>query len=307
MDKARLAVNLGALRLKNPVMTASGTFGYGLEFAPYGNLDDLGGIVVKGISLQPRQGNPMPRVAESAGGMLNAVGLQNIGVEAFIKEKLPKLPWKSTSIVVNIYAQDAAGFAELADILAAEEGVAALEVNISCPNVSAGGIQFGQDPRMAAEVTESVKKKAGRKPVAVKLSPNVTDITVIAKAVEEAGADILTCINTLRGLAVDVKSRKPRMANVVGGLSGPAIKPVALRCVQQVCAAVSIPVIGVGGIACAEDILEFIMVGATAVQIGTANFIRPDSAFIMLRQLPELMAQYNISSLEAFRGALQLP
>lgn len=287
-------------------MTASGTFGYGLEFAPYGDLPELGAIVVKGLSLKPRQGNPMPRVAETTAGMLNAVGLQNVGVEVFIKEKLPKLPWRDTAVIPNIYAQDADSFAELAAILAAEDGIAALEVNISCPNVQAGGIQFGQDPAMAAKVTSAVKKRAGQKPVIVKLSPNVTDITVIARAVAEAGADVISCINTLRAISVDIRTRKPRLANLVGGLSGPAVKPVALRCVHQVCQAVSIPVIGVGGIVTAEDILEFILVGASAVQIGTANFLRPDAAFNMVKELPILMQELNIANLAEYRGSLQV-
>ncbi|MEA4858552.1 dihydroorotate dehydrogenase [Solidesulfovibrio sp.] len=298
------AVRLAGLALKNPVMTASGTFGYGLEFAPYGDLRNLGGIVVKGLSLKPRLGNPMPRIAETPCGMLNAIGLQNCGVATFLRDKLPRLPHDATPIVANLYACDADEFAELAGVLAAAEGVAALEVNISCPNVKAGGIAFGQDPAMAGRLTEAVKKRAGDKPVWVKLSPNVTDIVAVARAAVLGGADALTCINTLTGMAVDIRSRKPRLANVIGGLSGPAIKPVALRCVWQVCQAVSAPVIAVGGISSAEDVLEFILVGAHAVQIGTANFMRPDMAFHIAERLPALMAALGIDSLDAYRGTL---
>ena len=298
-------VRLPGLTLRNPVMTASGTFGYGLEFAPYGDLRTLGGIVVKGLSLVPRQGNPMPRLAETPCGMLNAIGLQNCGVEVFLRDKLPRLPWRETPIVANLYACDAGEFADLAGVLAATPGIAALEVNISCPNVKAGGIAFGQDPSMAGRLTEAVKKRAGNTPVWVKLSPNVTDIVAVARAAVMGGADALTCINTLTGLSVDIRTRRSRLANGIGGLSGPAIKPVALRCVWQVCRAVSVPVIGVGGIASAEDVLEFVLVGAHAVQIGTANFIRPDMAFRIAARLPRLMAELGIENLESYRGTLQ--
>ena len=301
-----LRVDLAGLSLKNPVLTASGTFGYGLEFAPYGDLRELGGIVVKGLSLAPRQGNPMPRLAETPCGMLNAVGLQNCGVEVFLRDKLPKLPWRETAVLANLYACDADEFAQLAGILAHEAGVAALEVNISCPNVKAGGALFGQDPGQAARVTEAVKARAGNKPVMVKLSPNVTDIAGVAKAVEGAGADAISLINTLTAMAVDIRTRRPRLANVIGGLSGPAVKPVALRCVWQVARAVAIPVVGLGGITTAEDILEFILVGAKAVQVGTANFLRPDTAFQLVRDLEKLVAELGITSWEEFRGGLKI-
>lgn len=294
------------LFLKNPVLTASGTFGYGAEFAPYGDLTSLGGIIVKGLSLVPRAGNPTPRIAETAAGMLNAVGLQNDGVESFVRDKLPHLPWRDVPIIANIYATAPEDFAELGAILGAEEGVAALEVNISCPNVKEGGVLFGQDPKLAAAVTSAVRKAAPNKPLIVKLSPNVTDITAIARAAEDAGADILSCINTLSGMAVDLRTRRPRLANIIGGLSGPAIKPVALRCVWQVCRAVNIPVIGLGGISCAEDVLEFILVGAHAVQIGTANFMRPDFAFDVARELPAVCERLGVSSLEELRGTLKV-
>lgn len=292
------------LHFKNPVLTASGTFGYGEEFAHYGDLASLGGIVVKGLSLKPRAGNPTPRVAETAAGMLNAVGLQNDGVEAFLKYKLPRLPWKDVPIIANLYATSPEEFAELASILSAEPGVAALEVNISCPNVKEGGILFGQDPVLAARVTAAACKAAGNTPVIVKLSPNVTDIVHMAKAVEDAGAHALSCINTLSGMAVDIYSRKPLLANVIGGLSGPAIKPVALRCVWQVSRAVSIPVIGIGGITTAQDVLEFILAGAHAVQIGTGNFISPDCSFQIVKELPALCQKLGITSWDQWRGSL---
>jgi len=299
-----MKVALNGLELKNPVMTASGTFGYGLEFAPYGDLRALGAIVVKGLSLKPRPGNPMPRIAETPAGMLNAIGLENVGLERFLTGRLPALPWRETPVIANLYACDPDEFAELAGILAGHEGVAALEVNISCPNVKAGGMAFGQDPLQAAKVTSAVKKRAGNKPVMVKLSPNVADIAVMARAVEDAGADILSLINTLTGMAVDVRTRKPRLANIIGGLSGPAIKPVGLRCVWQASRAVKIPVVGLGGISSGLDILEYILVGAHAVQVGTANFLRPDLVFTLVEELPPLCREMGIDDLAAFRGSL---
>ena len=295
-----------SLHLKNPVLTASGTFGYGMEFAPYGDLTSLGGIIVKGLSLLPRDGNPCPRIVETTAGMLNAVGLQNDGVEAFCKEKLPRLPWQHLPVIANLYATSPAEFGELAARLDAEEGVAALEVNVSCPNVKSGGILFGQDPGLAAAVTRAVRDAAPNKPLIIKLSPNVTDIALMARSVQDAGADMISCINTLSGMAVDVARRTPRLANVIGGLSGPAIKPVALRCVWQVCNAVKIPVIGIGGITCAQDVLEFILVGAYAVEVGTMNFVRPDAAFRIAEELPHLCQQLGIKNLAEFRGTLQL-
>ena len=263
--------NTKPLVFKNPILTASGTFGYGVEFANYGDLTHLGGIVVKGLSLKPRPGNPLPRVAETPCGMLNAVGLQNDGVESFLKNKLPRLPWHETPVIANLYATSPAEFAELAGILAAEEGIAGLEVNISCPNVKNGGVLFGQDPVLAAEVTEAVKKHAGNLPVIVKLSPNVTDITAIAKAAEQAGADAISCINTITGMGVDVKTRKPLLANVVGGLSGPAVKPVALRFVQQLRTGIpGVEISGIGGIETWEDAAEFLLLGSTTLQVTTS-------------------------------------
>lgn len=301
-----LSVNVGSVQLKNPIMTASGTFGFGLEFSPYGDIAALGGIVVKGLSLKPRAGNAMPRIAETPCGMLNAIGIQNPGVDTFLAKVLPALPVDKAAFVANLYGCDADEFAELAGMLSGEPGIAALEVNVSCPNVSQGGILFGQDPAMITKVTEAVKSRAGGTPVWVKLSPNVTDISACARAAEAGGADAVTLINTLSGMAVDLERRKPRLANGVGGLSGPAIKPVALRCVWQAAQAVSIPVVGIGGITCARDVLEFILVGASAVQVGTASFHRPDAAFRIVGQLPGEMERLGITSLEELRGSLDM-
>lgn len=297
----------GNLVLKNPILTASGTFGYGVEFSHYGNLASLGGIVTKGLSLRPMKGNPQPRIVETAAGMLNAIGLQNWGVDAFLENYLPKLPLEQLPVIVNIYAHSPEDFSTLAARLSATPGIAALEVNISCPNVACGGALFGQDPKLAFEVTKAVKQASGNLPVMVKLSPNVTSITEIALACEEGGADMLSCINTLTGMAVDVKGRRPALANVVGGLSGPAIKPVALRCVWQVANAVKIPVIGIGGIYCADDILEFLLVGAHAVQVGTSNFNRPNKVFELPAELEVRMSKLKIDNLQSFRGTLELP
>lgn len=296
-------VNLGTLTLKNPVITASGTFGYGLEFMRYGDLSKLGAICLKGISLQPRTGNPMPRIAETPCGMLNSIGLQNVGVDKFLSDKLPYLP-AQTTVIANLYAQTLDDFGALAARLSDQDKIALLEVNISCPNVRQGGVQFGQEPGMAAAVTAAVKAQAGNKPVMVKLSPNVTDITAIARAVQDAGADMISLINTITGMAVDFRTRKNRLAGGVGGLSGPAIKPVALRMVHQVCQKVSIPVIGMGGITCAADVLEFILVGAHAVQVGTANFMRPDAAFRLVDEVRELAESLHLSSWDDYRGTL---
>lgn len=301
-----LSVSLGALSLKNPIMTASGTFGYGLEYSVFGALETLGAIVVKGLSLEPRSGNTGQRIAETPCGMLNAIGLQNIGAKEFVESKLPLLPWRETPVVANLYAGSVDEFAELASYLADAEGVAALEVNISCPNVRAGGVQFGQQPKAAGGVCAKVREKAGDKPVIVKLSPNVTDITEVARAAAANGADILSLVNTLQGLAVDVRTRRPRLGNVFGGLSGPAIKPVALRMVHAVCRAVDIPVIGIGGIVSAEDVLEFILVGAHAVQVGSANFMDPRRSFDLVDEVRNLCTELGLAEWASFRGGLRL-
>jgi len=301
-----LRVSLGPLRLKNPIMTASGTFGYGLEYSVFGSLETLGAIVVKGLSLEPRRGNTGQRITETPCGMLNAIGLQNVGAKAFVEDKLPLLPWRETPVVANLYAGSVDEFAELASYLADAEGVAALEVNISCPNVRAGGVQFGQQPSAAGEVCAMVREKAGDKPVIVKLSPNVTDITEVARAAAANGADILSLVNTLQGLAVDVRTRRPRLGNVFGGLSGPAIKPVALRMVHAVCRAVNLPVIGIGGIVSAEDVLEFILVGAHAVQVGSANFMDPRRSFDLVDEVRNLCTELGLAEWSSFRGGLRL-
>jgi dihydroorotate dehydrogenase (NAD+) catalytic subunit len=274
MERPNLAVEVGGILMKNPVMTASGTFGYGKEFATLVDLKRLGGIVVKGLSLKPSAGNPPPRTVETCGGMLNAIGLENIGLEAFVKEKLPFLKTLETPVILNIYGHETKAYAELAERIQDVEGIAGIEVNISCPNVKAGGMVFGTDPKMAFEVVKAVREKATL-PLITKLSPNVSDIKDIARSVVEAGADAVSLINTIAGMAVDVATRRPKLANVTGGLSGPAIKPIALRMVWEVAQAVPVPVVGIGGIMDAMDALEFLIVGASAVQVGTANFISP--------------------------------
>ena len=300
----KMSVNLGQLKLKNPVMTASGTFGYGEEYAGYVDLNNLGAIVVKGLSLKARLGNPPPRIMETTGGMLNSVGLQNIGAEAFIEEKLPFLRRYDVAVVANIYGETYDEYGKVARLLSSAKGVHALEVNISCPNVKNGGLSFGADPKSAARVTRMVKEETSL-PVIVKLTPNVTDITVIAEAVEKAGADILSLINTLTGMSVDLKTRKPHLKNITGGLSGPAIKPVALRMVWQVARKVSIPVIGIGGIMTAEDALEFLIVGAKAVQIGTANFINPLATQEIIDGMKDYLLVNKIKDIHEIIGTFQ--
>ena len=299
-----MATNIGPLHLKNPVMTASGTFGYGQEYAAYVDLNKLGAVVVKGLSLKPRPGNPPPRIMETAAGMLNAVGLQNIGVEAFLSEKLPFLRRFDTKVIVNIYGETYNEYAKVAQKLSSAEGIHALEVNVSCPNVKKGGLSFGADPKAAARVTRAVKD-ATSLPVIVKLTPNVTDIAAIAEAVEEAGADAVSLINTLAGLSVDIRTRRPHLKNVTGGLSGPAIKPVALRMVWEVARRVSIPVIGVGGIMTAEDALEFLIVGAKAVQVGTANFVNPLATVEIIEGMRQFLTALKIKNINEIIGTFQ--
>jgi dihydroorotate dehydrogenase (NAD+) catalytic subunit len=296
---------MGPLQLKNPVLTASGTFGYGEEFAPLVDLNQLGGIVVKGISLEPMAGNPPPRTVETPCGMLNAIGLANVGVEKFLREKLPRLQALDTAVIANIYGHSPAEYAAVAAALRGVEGVAALEVNISCPNVEQGGMAFGTDPDISARVTEKVLQNSD-KPVIVKLSPNVTDITAVAGAVEKAGAHALSLINTLTGMAVDIETRKPRLANVAGGLSGPAIRPVALHMVHRVARAVKVPVIGIGGILEYRDALEFLIAGASAVQVGTANFVNPKATIEILAGIRKFCADRNIPAIEQLIGSLKL-
>ena len=300
-----MAVKLGRLKLNNPVMTASGTFGYGEEYAGYIDLNKLGAIVVKGLSLKPRLGNPPPRIMETTGGMLNSVGLQNIGVEAFIEEKLPFLRKYDAAVIANIYGETFDEYKKVAKILSSAQGVHALEINISCPNVKNGGLSFGCDPKIAARVTRVVKNETSL-PVIVKLTPNVTDIAVIAQAVERAGADIISLINTLTGMSVDLKSRRPHLKNITGGLSGPAIKPVALRMVWQVVQRVSVPIIGLGGIMTAEDALEFLVVGAKAVQIGTANFINPRATMEIIEGIKNYLTVSKIKDVNEIIGTFKL-
>ncbi|MFH1215886.1 MAG: dihydroorotate dehydrogenase [Pseudomonadota bacterium] len=295
MMKRDLAVELGDLSLKNPIMTASGTFGYGAEFKDFVDLDTLGGIVVKGVSLRPKPGNPPPRVVETSCGMLNAIGLENGGVDSFIEEKIPFLEKLNCAVVVNILGDTIEEYCRLAEKLSMQEAVDAIEVNISCPNVKHGGVAFGTDAKMVHAVTKHVCQYSS-KPVFIKLSPNVTDIVSMAIAAEEGGASAVSLINTLLGMAIDVKTRKPKLANVVGGLSGPAIKPVAVRMVWQVAKQVKIPVIGIGGIATVEDVIEFLLAGATAVQIGTANLVNPSISGRLVDGLEKYLTENEIVS-----------
>ncbi|HXX81847.1 MAG TPA: dihydroorotate dehydrogenase, partial [Thermodesulfovibrionales bacterium] len=272
-----LSVEIGKLKLRNPVMTASGTFGYGEEYSEFIDLNRLGAVVVKGLSLQPKEGNPPPRIVETAGGMLNAIGLQNIGIERFIQEKLPFLKQFNTPVIVNFFGDSVEEYARAAERLSMSTGIHGLEMNISCPNKQAGWCIFGTDPKVTFEVVSAVRKSTDLTLI-VKLSPNVTDIGVMARAAEDAGADAVSLINTITGMAIDIEARRPRLANITGGLSGPAVKPVALRMVWEVSRAVRIPIIGMGGIMNGRDSIEFILAGATAVAVGTAHFINPVSS-----------------------------
>ena len=298
-----MAVTIGGLALKNPVMTASGTFGYAREFESLFDLNRLGAIIVKGLALKPVKGNPPPRIVETACGMLNAIGLENVGIDAFESEKMPFLRTLKPPVIANIYGTTVEEYAALAERIETIDGIAALEVNISCPNVKAGGVVFGVDPLAAARVVAATRKKT-RKTVIVKLSPNVTDIAVIARSVEQAGADAISLINTLTGMAIDIETRRPRLANITGGLSGPAIKPVALRMVWQVARTVRVPVIGIGGIRRAEDAIEFFIAGATAVQIGTANFIDPRTALDVIAGIERYLQQHGLPDIREIVGTL---
>ena len=300
-----LSVNVAGLALRNPIMTASGTFGYGEEFSEYVNLNTLGGIVTKGLSLRPRAGNPTPRIVETPGGMLNAIGLQNVGIDAFIAQKLPFLRTVDTLCIANFFGGTVEEYAEMAARLDALPEVAALEMNISCPNVKDGGIVFGSDPACAAGVVAACRA-ATSKPLIVKLSPNVTDVVVMAQACADAGADALSLINTLVGMAIDARTRRPVLANITGGLSGPAIKPVALRMVWQVARAVKLPIIGIGGIMSATDVIEFMLAGASAVQIGTASFVTPGIAQQIVQDLEAWMLANKVENINSLIGALKV-
>jgi dihydroorotate dehydrogenase (NAD+) catalytic subunit len=306
MDNAPdLTTNIDGIQLRNPVMTASGTFGYAREFETYVNLNRLGGIIVKGLSLLPSMGNRPPRIIETACGMLNAIGLENVGIETFIKEKLPFLKRLTTPVFVNIYGRSIDEYAALAERVEAVDGIAGIEVNISCPNVKAGGVAFGVDPDAAGQVVSEVRRKT-TKTLIVKLSPNVTDVTAIAKRVIGEGADALSLINTITGMAIDVDKRRPILANITGGLSGPAIKPVALRMVWQVCQTVEVPVIGIGGITTARDALEFLIAGASAIQVGTANFINPAATMDIIGGIEDYLKEHNLDRLTDLIGSLEV-
>jgi len=299
-----LSSRVGTLVLKNPVMTASGTFGYGLEFAPFYDISRLGAVVVKGLALLPTRGNPPQRIVETSAGMLNAIGLQNIGVERFIADVAPRLDAAGAVFVANIYGRTVEEYEAVARRLSELPSLAAIELNASCPNVKEGGIAFGSTPEGLAGLTRRVRAATG-KPLWVKLSPNVTDIGSMARTAEDAGADAVTLVNTLLGMAVDPRTRRPLLANVTGGLSGPAIKPVALRMVWEACKAVKIPVIGIGGIQSAGDALEFLLVGAAAVQVGTANFRNPNACMEIIEGIREFMVREKLKSLDEYRGGFR--
>lgn len=295
-----ISVSIGKLKLKNPVLCASGCFGYGQEYAELVDLSMLGGIILKGITLKERKGNPMPRIVETSAGMLNSVGLQNMGLSRFLHEKLPLLSTIPTAVIANICGETPEEYATIAKELNDKDGISALEVNISCPNVSHGGMLFGQDMMLTFEVINLVRKQTSL-PLIVKLSPNVTDIVSIARAAVDGGADAISLINTLMGMAMDIKTKKPCLANITGGLSGPAIKPVALRMVWEVCKSVNLPVIGQGGIMTWEDSLEFLLVGATAVCIGTTNFVNPKAGMEIVQGIKDYMKQHKIIDLREIR------
>jgi dihydroorotate dehydrogenase (NAD+) catalytic subunit len=305
-DSPDLSVEIAGLRLRNPVMTASGTFGYGDEYAEFVDLNRLGAIVVKGLSVMPRQGNPPQRIVETPAGMLNAIGLQNIGIRAFIDDKLPFLRSVDTPVIANFFGDTIEEFVEAADLLSAASGVHGLEMNISCPNKQAGWGAFGTDPQLMRQVITAVRKRTSL-PLIVKLSPNVTDVVMMARIAEEAGADALSLINTLTGMVVDIRTGKPVLANCTGGLSGPAVRPVAVRMVWQVCKAVGIPVIGLGGIMTASDALEFLIVGATAIEVGTANFVNPRATMDIVEGLERFLADEGHSSINQVIGSLRTP
>ena len=301
----RIDVTIAGVHFQNPVWTASGTFGYGQEFAHLLDLNQLGAIVVKGISDEPRPGNPPPRIYETDAGMLNAIGLQNVGAKKFLEEKLPFLRTLRARCIVNVFGYSTEDYARCIEILNAGDGIDAYELNISCPNTRCGGMVYGNDPKLTGEVV-SAAKKAARFPVIVKLSPNVTDITVTARAAEAAGADALSLVNTFVGMAIDIETRTPRLANLTGGLSGPAIKPVALRMVYQAARAVKVPIIGIGGITTPEDALEFLIAGACAVQVGTANFYAPETSLRIVQGIRDYCQRKRIHLPELI-GSLKVP
>ena len=299
-----LRVSVAGIDLKNPIIAASGTFGYGIEFEDIVHLDRLGGLVVKGLSFEPMAGNPPPRLYETAAGMLNAIGLQNIGAQAFLDEKLPALREKKNVVVfANVFGYTRADYERTIDILNQGEGIAAYELNVSCPNTAQGGIHFGSDPHLLDEVVRTVKRTAAR-PLIVKLSPNVTSIALMAQVAEEAGADAISLVNTFLAMAIDAETRRPRIANVTAGLSGPAIKPIALRMVYDAAHAVKIPVIGMGGIATPVDVVEFMLAGASAVQVGTASYYDPVATETLVEDLTEYCRAHRIERLSELTGGM---
>ena len=300
-NNINLKVAIGKLKLKNPVMTASGTFGYGREYSEFFDIGRLGAVVVKGLSLKPRQGNPPPRIVETASGMLNSIGLQNIGIDSFIENELPFLKKVKAPVIVNFFGDSISEYVEAAAKLGATNGINALEMNISCPNKQAGWSIFGTDPKVTSKVVKAVRKATGL-PLIVKLSPNVTDIGLMARTAEDAGADAISAINTLTGMAIDIRTRKPKLANIIGGLSGPAIKPVALKMVWECYKSVKIPIIGMGGITSAEDAIEFILAGASAIAVGTGNFINPAITMEILEGIESFMEEEGLSSLKQIKG-----
>src|SRR5579864_6806258 len=302
---SRLRITLCGVELQNPVIAASGTYGYGVEFEKVADLNAIGGIVVKGLSREPIRGNPPPRLWETEGGMINSIGLQNIGARAFVHEKLPALRWLKTAIFANVFGYTPDDYAEVIRILEDAEGIAGYELNVSCPNTERGGIYFSSDPGLLGEVVKLVRPLA-RRPLIVKLSPNVARIEPLAQAAEQAGADGISLVNTFVSLAIDARSRRPRIGAGFGGLSGPAIKPIALRLVYEAAKAVRIPVIGLGGIRTGEDAAEFLVAGASAVQVGTANFVDPAAPVRIARELDEYLRKENVGNVRELVGTLQL-
>lgn len=299
-----LTADLGFLKLRNPVLAASGTFGYGLEFGPYLDLEKLGGFVVKGLYFKPREGNPPPRLAETAGGLINAIGLQGVGVEAFAEKVLPRLRGLGTAVVVNVCGADDDEYAAVVEYLDRQEGIAAYELNISCPNVKKEGACPALSPRTTYDLVKRIKA-ASRRPVITKLSPNVTSIVEIALAAEEAGTDAVALVNTFLALAVDLETRRPRLGNVYGGLSGPAVKPIALRMVHQVASRVRVPVVGMGGIMTGTDALEFLVAGAAAVEVGTASFVDPDAALRIVAEMERWCESRGVAAVRDLVGTLR--
>jgi dihydroorotate dehydrogenase (NAD+) catalytic subunit len=306
LDDRRLATSLCGIVLRNPVLAASGTFGYGLEFERLLDLNALGGLVVKGLSREPMEGNPPPRIWEAEAGMLNSIGLQNIGVRAFVRDKLPRLARFQTAVFANVFGYAAEDYVEVVRVLDSAEGLAGYELNVSCPNTKHGGIFFSSEPALLAEVVAAVKRVA-RRPVIVKLSPNVAAIEPLARAAEESGADAISLVNTFVALAIDARARRPRLGAGFGGLSGPAIKPIALRMVYQAAQAVKIPVIGLGGIASGEDAAEFLVAGATAVEVGTATFWDPGSPVRVARELGRFLREDGVGNVGEIVGRLKWP